>query len=169
MFPSKVKLDYACATQEQLLGSIEKQVKELMSIEKLAAEPVWNPNPHRNTVISQNFPERSRQEEFEGIMVTFMDNQEKQIQHLEARMESTHKAFMNVADQFISRIKEKIKENSVPKKIEKVFEVSTPLAFDQEDSEKFSPSASPLTTPVLMSIPMQRRVCNSITFSLDAC
>jgi hypothetical protein len=146
MFPSKGKLDYAHATQEQLLGSIEKQVKELMSIEKPAAETMWNPNLRRNAVIDHNFPERSRQEEFEGIMVTFMDNQEKQIQHLEARMESTHKAFMNIADQFISRVKERIKENSVPRKIEKVFEVSTPLAFDQEDSEKFSPSAPPLTT-----------------------
>ena len=79
-----------------------------MSVERPAAEPMWNPNLRRNAVIDHNFPERSRQEEVEGIMVTFMDNQEKQIQHLEARMESTRNTFMNLADKFISRIKEKI-------------------------------------------------------------
>ena len=79
-------------------------------------------------------------------MVTFMNNQEKQIQHLEARMESTRNAFMDLADKFISRIKEKIKEKSAPRKIKKIFEVSTPLVFDQDDNEKSFPSASPSIT-----------------------
>jgi hypothetical protein len=157
MFPSKEKLEYAHATQEQLLGSIEKQVNELMRVERHAAETVWNPNLCRNAVIDHNFPERSRQEEFEGIMVTFMNNQEKQIQHLEARMESTRNTFMNLADKFISRIKERIKENSVPKKIEKVFEISSPLAFDQEGSEKSPPSASPSITSHFCDHPQEEK------------
>lgn len=157
MFPSKGKLDYTHATQEQLLGSIEKQVKELMRIEKPATETVWNPNLRRNAVINQSFPERSRQEEFEGIMVTFMNNQEKQIQHIEARMKSTRNAFMDLADQFILRIKEKIKENSAPRKIEKVFEVSTPLVFNQKDNEKFSPSASPSITSHFCEHPQEEK------------
>ena len=49
-----------------------------------------------------------------------MSNQEKQIQQLEARMENTQNVFMNLAGNFISRIKEKIREESVPKKI-KIF------------------------------------------------
>ena len=72
-------------------------------------------------------------------------------------MESTHKAFMNLADQFISRVKEKIKENSVPKKIEKVFEVSTPLVVDQEDNEKFSPSAPPSITSHFCKYPQDEK------------
>jgi hypothetical protein len=103
-----------------------------------------------------NFPERSREEEFEGIMVTFMNNQEKQIQHLEARMESTRNAFMDLADKFISRIKEKIKEKSAPIKIEKVFEISTPLVFDLEDNGKSFPSVSPAITSYFLRTSSER-------------
>ena len=127
MFSSNGCLDYVNATQEQLLGNIEKQVKELMRAEIPAAETVRSPDIRVSAINKYNFPERSRQEEFEGIMVTFMNNQEKQIRHLEARMESTRKAFMDLADKFISRIKEKIKEKSAQKKKSKKSLKSQPL------------------------------------------
>jgi hypothetical protein len=157
MFSSKGKLDYAHATQEKSLGCIEKQVQELMRAKKPATKTVWNPNIRKNAVIDHNFPERSRQEEFEGIMVTFMNNQEKQIRHLEVRMESTRNAFMDLVDKFISRIKEKIKENFAPRKIEKVFEVSTSLVFDQEDNEKSLPSVSPSITSYFCEHPQEEK------------
>ena len=77
MFSSNGKLDYVNSTQEQLLGNIEKQVKELMRAEMPAAETARSPNVRVSAINKYNFPERSRQEEFEGIMVTFMNNQEK--------------------------------------------------------------------------------------------
>jgi hypothetical protein len=64
---------------------------------------------------------------------------------------------MNVADQFISRVKEKIKENSVPKKIERVFEVSTPLTFNQEDNERFYPSTPPSITSYVCKYPQDEK------------
>ena len=60
-------------------------------------------------------------------MITFMDNQEKQIEELENQQMSTHNTFMDLADIFIARVKDKIVEESKPKKIEKVFELSTPV------------------------------------------
>ena len=90
-------------------------------------------------------------------MVTFMNNQEKQIQHLETRMESTRNAFMDLADEFIWRIKEKIREKSTPKKIEKIFELPTPLACDGEDDGKPSPSASPSITPYFYERPQEEK------------
>ena len=60
-------------------------------------------------------------------MITFMNNQEKQIQQLKNQLRNTHSTFMDLADIFISRVKEKIVEESKPKKIEKVFELSNPF------------------------------------------
>jgi hypothetical protein len=126
MFSSNGKLDYVNSTQEQLLVNIEKQVKELMRAEMPAAETARSPNVRVTAINKYNFPERSRQEEFEGIMVTFMNNQEKQIQQLETRMENTRSVFMDLADKFISRIKEKIREKAIPKKIKNIFELPIP-------------------------------------------
>lgn len=41
-------------------------------------------------------------------------------------MENTRSVFMDLADKFISRIKEKIREEAIPKKIKKIFELSIP-------------------------------------------
>ena len=153
MFSSNGCLDYVNATQEQLLGNIEKHVKELMKAEKPAAETAGAPDIRVSATNKYNFPERSQQEEFEGIMVTFMNNQEKQIQHLEARMEGTRNAFMDLADKFISRIKEK----STPKKIEKIFEAPTPLVCGQEDNEKSFSSALPSNTPYFCKHPQEEK------------
>ena len=59
-------------------------------------------------------------------MTTFMSDQEEQIQQLENQLRGTYNTFMDLADIFISRVKEKIAEEAKPKKIEKVFELSTP-------------------------------------------
>ena len=72
-------------------------------------------------------------------------------------MESTRNAFMDLADKFISTIKEKIKEKSAPRKIEKVFEVSTSSVFNQEDNEKFSPSAPPSITSHFCEHPQEEK------------
>jgi hypothetical protein len=90
-------------------------------------------------------------------MVTFVNNQEKQIQHLESRMESTRNASMDLADKFISRIKEKIKEKSTPKKIKKIFDIPTPLVCDQEDNEKSFSSALPSNTPHFCEHPQEEK------------
>ena len=60
-------------------------------------------------------------------MTTFMSNQEEQMQQLENQLRNTYNTFMDLADIFISRVKEKIAEEAKPKKIEKVFELSTPF------------------------------------------
>lgn len=90
-------------------------------------------------------------------MITFMNNQEKQIQHLATRMESTRNAFMVLADEFISIIKEKIREKSTPRKIEKIFELPTPLVCDEEDDREPSPSASPSITPCFHEHPQEEK------------
>ena len=56
-------------------------------------------------------------------MTTFMSNQEEQIQQLENQLRGTYSTFMDLADIFISRVKEKIAEEAKPKKIKKVFEL----------------------------------------------
>ena len=73
-------------------------------------------------------------------MTTFMSNQEKQMQQLESQLRNTYNTFMDLADIFISRVKEKIAEEAKPKKIEKVFELSTPFEppFRREKEVPFS-------------------------------
>jgi hypothetical protein len=59
MFSRNGCLDYVNATQEQLLGNIEKQVKELMRAEKPAAEAAGSPDIRVSAINKYNFPERS--------------------------------------------------------------------------------------------------------------
>lgn len=157
MFSREGNLDYINATQERLLENIERQVKELMRAEMPAAKTTMSLDRHVSAISKYNLPEHSRHEEFEGIMITFMNNQEKQIQHLETRMNSTRNAFMGFADEFISRIKEKIREKSTPRKIEKIFELPTPLVCDGEDDGKPSPIASPSITHHFYEHPQEEK------------
>lgn len=126
-----------------------------MRAEKPAAKTTMSLDRHVSAISKYNLPERSRQEEFEGIMITFMNNQDKQIQHIETRMESTRNVFMGFVDDFISRIKEKIREKSTPRKIEKIFELPTSLVCDGEDDGKTSPSASPSIAPYFYERPQE--------------
>jgi hypothetical protein len=80
MFLEEGSLDYMNATQEQLFENVKRQVEELMRGEM----PMANPFGYVNADNKYTFPEYSRQEEFEGIMLTFVNNQERQIQQLEA-------------------------------------------------------------------------------------
>jgi hypothetical protein len=64
---------------------------------------------------------------------------------------------MGFADEFISRIKEKIREKSTPRKIEKIFELPTPLVCDREDDGKPSPIASPSITPHFYEHPQEEK------------
>ena len=125
ILPEKSMLNHIHATQEQLFESLTRQVDELIKAETPRVETKISPVRCVNAVSRREFPVPSRQEEFEGIMITFVNNQEKQIQQLESQLRDTYSIFMNLADIFITRIKEKIVEESKPKKIEKVFELST--------------------------------------------
>ena len=128
-----------------------------MEAEMSAAEAGVSPDKHVSAISKYTFLERSRQEEFEGIMINFMNNQEKQIQHLETRMESTRNAFMDLADKFISRIKEKIREKSTPRIIEKIFELPTPLVCDKGDNGETSPGDSPSIPPYFHELPQEEK------------
>ena len=83
------------ATQEQLFEIIEKRVKKLMKVEMPVAETEVSPDRHVSAISKHTFLERSRQEEFEGIMLTFVNNQEGQIRQLEVQMENTQNTFMD--------------------------------------------------------------------------
>ena len=144
ILPEKSMLNHIHSTQEQLFESLTRQVDELMKAEASRVETEINPVRCVNAVSRFEFPTPSRQEEFEGIMITFMDNQEKQIQQLENQLRSTYSTFMDLADIFISRVKEKIVEESKPKKIEKVFELSTPFE-PHYGQEKEVPYSKPYT------------------------
>lgn len=89
-------------------------------------------------------------------MITFMNNLESQIRQLETRMESTRNAFMDLADEFISRIKEKIREKATPKKIEKIFDLPTPKVISEgvESGEPF-PGGSPPNLPYFYEPPLE--------------
>ena len=118
MFSEEGILSYMSATQEQLFENIKRQVEKLMEAEAPLVEE--NTNECVNTIGRHAFPHFSRQDEFEGIMLTFMDNQERQIQQLETHLKDTQNVFMELAEKFISRIKKKIREEAV-KKISKRF------------------------------------------------
>ena len=117
-------LNHMSTTQEQMFVNIQRQVEELMKAEASLVE--GNASEFLSTTGGHTPPHFSRQEEFEGIMLTFMENQEKQIQELEIHLKSTHDVFMELANKFISKIEEKIREEASHKKIEKIFELPTP-------------------------------------------
>lgn len=117
-------LNCMSATQEQLFENIKRQVEKLMKAEAHVVEE--NRNECVNTIGKHTFPQFSRQDEFEGIMLTFVNNQERQIQEIETHLKDTQNVFMELAEKFISRIKEKIREEASPKKIEKIFELPVP-------------------------------------------
>lgn len=102
-------------------------------------------------------------------MITFMNNQEKQIQRLETRMESTRNTFVDLADEFTSRIKEKIREKSTPRKIKKIFELPTPLVCDGEDNKKTSPRASPSITPYFCERPQEEKNLQYHNIFVEVC
>ena len=144
MFPEKSMPNHIHATQEQLFESLTRQVDELMKAEASRVETETNPVRCVNAVSRSEFPTPSRQEEFEGIMITFLNNQEKQIQQLESQLRNTRSTFMDSADIFTTRVKEKIMEESKPKKIEKVFELST-LSEPRNGQDKGVPFSKPYT------------------------
>ena len=88
-------------------------------------------------------------------MITFLNNQEKQIQQLENQLRNTRRTFMDSADIFITRVKEKIVEESKPKRIKKIFELSVPSETssgwhnEKENSHAYTITFEPLK-PTLM-------------------
>jgi hypothetical protein len=98
-----------------------------------------------------------------------MNNQEKQIQHLETRMESTRNAFRDLADKFISRIKEKIREKSTPKKSKNSLN-SQPLWCVTEGIIEKLPQVIHLQLPLTStSFLKKKRTCNFTISSLEVC
>ena len=126
-----------------MFANIQRQVEGLMKTEASLVE--GNANEFLSTTIGHTPPHSSRQEEFEGIMLTFMENQERQIQQLEAHLKSNHDAFMELANKFIAKIEGKIKDEASHRKIEKIFELPIPSnPYDGEDVENPLPKPSPL-------------------------
>ena len=151
------------ATQEQLFENIKSQIEKLMKAEVPLVE--GNANEDINAIGRHAFPHPSRQDEFEGIMLTFMNNQERQIQQLEAHLKNTRNVFMELAEKFISRIKEKIREEASHKKIEKIFELPVPNESYNKVSDE-TPLSEP--SPLHFSYPFEppRKEMNSRVHSV---
>ena len=95
-FSEERTLNCIGTTQEQLFENVKRQIERLMKAEAPLVE--GNTNEDFNMIGSHMLSHPSRQDEFEGIMLTFMNNQERQIQQLEAHLKNTQNVFMELAE-----------------------------------------------------------------------
>ena len=117
-----------------------------------------NPDECLNTIGKHMFHQFSRQDEFEGIMLTFVNNQERRIQELKTQLKNTQDMFMELAEKFIARIKEKIREEASHKKIEKIFELPVPNEpYHEWDDETPLPEPSLLKPSYPFESPREKK------------
>ncbi|GKE95062.1 hypothetical protein Tco_1579917, partial [Tanacetum coccineum] len=108
---------------EQMLNSMRHQVNPLFHEETSM--------PGRNRDFWRTLPEPSRQRQFDGIILSFMRDQEEELRQLEEYMNEIDDEFMHLSLMVIEMVEEKIRAQE-SKKIQKI--TKFPNAMEAESS-----------------------------------